>query len=197
VSRALARGILGASDEVVRGEANYRDVVARNLGHLLLRCSTKVAADIRDSLGKWLKEKESLLPTAASGPRAKEERASVWRAVDLLMGDREQAERSGKRINGDLDYSSTAHVQDAPDLVVAAYRKNPAQVLGPKDARFVFLGGEEMLEAMMPLLNKVKVEERPKFAETFGLIRSPLIAAWLKKNKKLPIAKELLDRHGA
>ena len=196
LARALSRPIQCASDEVILGRANYRDLVARSLGYLLLRCSIEVAADIRGSLGKWLKEKESLLPTSASGPRVKEERASVWRAVDLLLGGREHAERSGKRINGDLDYTSTVHVQDAPDLVVATYRNNPAQILTPHAARFAFLGGEEMLEAMMPFLKKLKVVERPKYMETFGLIKSPLIVEWLKKNQKPPIAKQLLELHG-
>jgi hypothetical protein len=148
-------------------------------------------------LEKWLEDKANLLPAGTVGPRLKEERASVWRAVDLLIGGRDRAERSGNRINGQLDYTATIFVHDSPALALSAYRNCPPQVLTPKAARFAFLGGEQMLEMMMPLLGKVKIDERPKYMETFGLIASPLIVEWLKKNKKLPIAKQLLERHGA
>jgi hypothetical protein len=186
-----------ASDSALTRNDPERAALVQRLGFVLLRCPKAAADGYRDRLRVWLDERARVLPGGAVKKRAKTEGVgSVWRSVDLVANGNAAIERSAFRVGAAPDVGSVLFASSAK-VVSQAVGARAKGLVAPHDARLAFLGGEEVLAALVKQLSGLPPERLCRFVETFGLIRSPLISKWLKTiARKEPTAELTLQLHG-
>ncbi|MBK7396442.1 MAG: hypothetical protein IPJ34_09115 [Myxococcales bacterium] len=149
------------------------------LGFVMLRASPTTASEYSERL-------RQLYGRTTGDTRPKSEQMD---ALDAVVNGSEGARRGGGRSR-----EFYAHVTGAPELI--------AQVVADSDfapdVRFVFLGGEPVVEAMA---SQWKEYDHAAFLADLGRIRSPqvvsVVAAMLASSKVKKQAKAWLQAHSA
>lgn len=186
-----------ASDAVLLRNDPGRAAMYYRLGFILLRCSKASAELYRSRLKVWLEQHVHILPSGTIKKRVKIEGVgSIWRNIDLVAHGKDAIDRSAFRVGTASDTSSIVLATVDLKAIKKAIEARPKGLVAPYDARLVFLGGEEVLEIIIRQMKSLPQEYLPRYTETFGLIRSPLVVKWLKSIvDKESSAAALLNQH--
>lgn len=197
-ARALIGALEATPDTLLRRNDPERAALVQRLGFILLRTPQAAAAEHRARLRAWLDDRIRVLPGGTVKKRSKTEGVgSIWRSIDLVVNGDEAIERSAYRVGSAPDVTAVSFASNEK-YVLKALGARPKGLVAPLDARLAFIGGEEALSILVKQMSGLPAEYLPRYIETFGVIRSPLIVKWLKSiAKKTPIAEQTLQLHAS
>jgi hypothetical protein len=148
-------------------------------GFLLLRSSDEQ----RTALSARIEARLNGLYPRGIRKRGAKEFGSCGRQLDVILGGRVRAARSGYRPTGDvIDTGDELFVEDDPALVLKSVRffRHDALV-SPLDARIASLGGPAATKILVGIVEaSVSPERVAKYLNTFGLLRATAVVSWLQ-----------------
>jgi hypothetical protein len=184
VATSIIDALEKSSNNVWNHQDHDRALVMHHLGFMLLRLPASMADKLRGRLAAIFDRRVKALPTKELGPR-KGERGSLLRALDLVLGGRAGAERSGERNEDEIVPGDLVHITHD-----AAFIREAACRVVSSDARLVFLGGDPVLDHMLDVFPRFRGLHHA-LLDGFAEVASPKAVELLQRIAK---GKEAADR---